>query len=314
MHFFSFRTLPVNFLLVIPPLLWGGNFVVARFVGDTLPASWLNIFRWTIALIVLLPFGARGFVRDLQFLRGDLPKLVVLAMLGIIGSNTVTYYALHDLPANRASTIYALSPLFIILLKFLLAAHLPPSRVLLAATISLTGVAVGQDWRVAGQADSLSLAQSGWIMLLAALVWAGYCVALKEFKIAMVPFSSLIAQILIGVALQTGFVLLVWGPLDPGLLTGRVLGSALYLGVFPAAVGLLIWQAAISRACVSAAGVFMNLVPMSGVAFAWLFLSETIGSRDAVGMTLVATGVLMTCLDTKPRRRRPIAAPVASVE
>lgn len=314
MPFPMFRNFPINLLLVIPPLLWGGNFVVARYVGDVLPASWLNIIRWIIALVVLLPFGARGLFRDRRCLRHDLPNLFVLSILGVIGFNTVTYFALHDLPANRAATIYALSPLFIILLRFVLAAHLPPSRVLLAATISLMGVAVGQDWSIGGSTPSLPFFGPSWTMLLAALVWAGYCVALKDLKVTMAPLSSLIVQIVIGITLQAGVVLTVWGPLDPRLLSGWVMLAALYIGIFPAAVGFLVWQAAISRSRVSAAGVFMNLVPMSGVAFAWLFLSEDIGSRELVGLTLVAIGIGMTCLETKPRPRRQLSASVASAK
>lgn len=303
----SFRGLPVNVLLIVPPLLRGGNFVAARYVGDALPAAWLNIFRWSIAFAVLLPFGTRRLSLNRHVLRQDLCRLFLLSILGVIGFNSVTHFALHDLPANRAVAILALSPLFIILLRFILVAHLPPVRILLGATISLAGVVLGQDG--VPQALSPSLFGPGWNMMLAALVRAAYCVALKDLRLSMTHLSALIVQIMIGVTLQGAVVLLTWGPPDMSAVSGSVIGAILFVGIFPAAIGFLVWQAAIQRARVTAAGVFMNLVQMFGVAFAWLFLSEDVGARELAGLVMVAFGISLAWTGNWSRRRKPLPDP-----
>ena len=45
-------------LLTIPPLMWAGNAVVGRMVGPLVPPMTLNLLRWALAFVLLLPFAA----------------------------------------------------------------------------------------------------------------------------------------------------------------------------------------------------------------------------------------------------------------
>ena len=42
-------------LLVIAPLTWAGNIVLARGVAEIIPPASLAFWRWAIAFIILLP-------------------------------------------------------------------------------------------------------------------------------------------------------------------------------------------------------------------------------------------------------------------
>ena len=46
-------------LLILPPLLWACNAVVARLAIDSIGPLWLNALRWGLALLLLLPLGWR---------------------------------------------------------------------------------------------------------------------------------------------------------------------------------------------------------------------------------------------------------------
>jgi drug/metabolite transporter (DMT)-like permease len=48
-------------LLTIPPLLWAGNAIVGRLVREAVPPMTLNLLRWAIALLILLPLGRAMF-------------------------------------------------------------------------------------------------------------------------------------------------------------------------------------------------------------------------------------------------------------
>ena len=286
----------INLLLVIPPILWGGNFVVGRYIGTEISAPWLNLLRWSVALAVLLPFALRDLWKNQREIRADFPRLILLSMLGVIGSNTATYSALQSMSASQGSTVYALTPFFIIVLKSLYSGTVPSSRVQLAAIISLIGIAIARNW----SPDELSITamQPVWMMVLAALCWASYCVLLSEFCIRSSPLSSFIVQILIGVALQGTVVFLIWGPLDTNTLSGNVILGVSYLGVFAAALAFLIWNIGLRHTRVRAAGVFMNLVPVSGLIFAWVFLSEDFESHEIAGILLVSSGIALSWRET----------------
>jgi drug/metabolite transporter (DMT)-like permease len=62
-------TLSTALLLTVPPLLWAGNAIVGRLVRDAVPPMTLNLLRWFLALLILLPLGRAAFIRGSGALR-----------------------------------------------------------------------------------------------------------------------------------------------------------------------------------------------------------------------------------------------------
>ena len=56
-------------LLTVPPLMWAGNAIVGRLVKDAVPPMTLNLLRWSLALLVLLPLGRAAFADGSGFIR-----------------------------------------------------------------------------------------------------------------------------------------------------------------------------------------------------------------------------------------------------
>ena len=50
--------------LILPPLLWAGNFVVGRAIRDDIPPMTLSFGRWVLALLIILPFAWKLMQRD----------------------------------------------------------------------------------------------------------------------------------------------------------------------------------------------------------------------------------------------------------
>ena len=46
-------------LLVLPPLLWAGNAVVGRMASPLVSPMLLNLLRWMLAFLLLLPLAWR---------------------------------------------------------------------------------------------------------------------------------------------------------------------------------------------------------------------------------------------------------------
>ena len=79
-------TLSTALLLTIPPLMWAGNAVVGRLVKDAVPPMTLNLLRWSLALLILLPLGRAALVDG----SGALRHWRRYALLGLFGIGVPT--------------------------------------------------------------------------------------------------------------------------------------------------------------------------------------------------------------------------------
>ena len=48
-------------LMSVAPALWAGNVVVSRMALDSIGPLWLNLGRWGLALLLILPLSWRAF-------------------------------------------------------------------------------------------------------------------------------------------------------------------------------------------------------------------------------------------------------------
>ena len=69
--------------LVLTPLFWAGNAVVARGTVQDIPPLSMSFWRWIIALAILLPFGLPGVLRHRQVIRQHLGSMVALATFSV---------------------------------------------------------------------------------------------------------------------------------------------------------------------------------------------------------------------------------------
>lgn len=80
-------------LLIIPPMLWAGNAVVGRVVSPLISPMTLNLLRWALAFLLLLPFAYRT-PRDSP-LWSQWRRFAFLALLSTSGYNALLYLALN---------------------------------------------------------------------------------------------------------------------------------------------------------------------------------------------------------------------------
>ena len=64
-------------LLTIPPLLWAGNAVAGRMLAPLVPPITLNLLRWVLVALLLLPLGWRLWSLRHQALASLRPLLLM---------------------------------------------------------------------------------------------------------------------------------------------------------------------------------------------------------------------------------------------
>ncbi len=126
-------------LLVIPPLMWSGNAVVGRMVAPLISPMTLNLLRWAIAFLILLPLASR-VLRANSSLWPQWKRFALLSLFSIGGYNALLYLALNTSTAINVTLVGASTPVWMLLIGRLLFKAPVSRKQLLGAVLSIGGV------------------------------------------------------------------------------------------------------------------------------------------------------------------------------
>jgi drug/metabolite transporter (DMT)-like permease len=286
------------FLLLLPPLFWAGNSVLARGVADLIPPVAMSFWRWTLALALLSPFTWKLVQKDWPLIRQNWKIITLIGLIGIASFNTLLYTAAQTTTALNIALTQSVMPAIIVSLSFLLYRE-KVSRLQIAAVFLCTlgaGVIVirGDLQRL----QQLQFVTGDLLMLLAVSLYALYSVLLRK-RPAIHPLSFLTTTFLVGVV--SLFPLYLWeAGRTPALqLSQPVVLSLLYVGLCPSILAYLCWNRGIELIGANKAGLYINLIPLFASLMAILFLGERFQSYHLLGMLIIFSGLALFNL---PRR------------
>ena len=289
-------------LLVLPPLFWAGNTVLARGVADLIPPVAMSFWRWSLALILLLPFTWKHVVRDWAGIKRGWKNILLVSLLGITSFNTLLYTAAQTTTAINIALTQSVMPAVIVLISFLLFRERITRLQIVAVILCIVGAAyivIHGDWQRLLQ---LRFARGDLIMLLAICLYALYSVLLRN-RPDIHPFSFLTTTFSVGVV--SLFPLYLWelGRVPPLHLSGAVAASLLYVGLFPSIAAYLCWNRGIEKVGANKAGLYINLIPLFASLMAIVFLGERFKPYHLVGLVFICGGLL---LFNWPRRKQAL--------
>ena len=279
-------------LLILPPLFWAGNTVLARGVAEMIPPIALTFWRWVIALMVLLPFTWKHVLRDWDGIKRGWKNILLLGLLGIASFNALLYTAAQTSTAINIALTQSVMPAVIVVISFLLYRERISRVQVLAVVLCIIGpgcIITQGDWN---RLQQLSFVRGDLLMLLAVLLYAFYTVLLRH-RPKIHPLSFLSTTF--GVGVMALFPLYLW-ELDrvaPLQLNGAVAASLLYVGVFPSIVAYLFWNRGIEQVGANRTGLYINLIPLFASLMAIVFLGERFRAYHLVGMVFICAGLLL---------------------
>ena len=291
-------------LLTLPPLMWAGNAVVGRLMNGLIPPITLNLLRWVLVLLLLLPWTWWIF-RARSGLWANWRRFGLLGVLSVGSYNALQYMALKTSTPLNVTLVAASMPVWMLLLGRVLFGVRIARRAALGALLSVIGVAV-----VLSRGDvqgllAIRLVPGDALMLLAAMVWSWYSWLLVRPPAQAEPAAIksdwaayLAAQTVFGLG-WTGLMAGVeWAVLD-GAATHIQWGWPLVLGLLYVAVGASLvayrcWGAGVARVGPATAGFFANLTPLFAGLMSTLMLGEPPHAYHVLGFVLIVGGILVS--------------------
>ena len=289
---FSAFTSNAYLLLVIAPLLWGGNAVAGRLAAAHWEPFTLTSIRWGVASIILLPFAWRPLIEDWPVLKRSWPVLFVLGAFGMSLFNLFMYLALKHTTAINASIEQASMPVIIMLLNFIFLSQRVRVLQLVGVSVTLVGVLL-----TATAGEPLNFFTNGLnrgdaIMLLASVFYALYTFGLRwRPKVHWMSFMWVISISAFIMTIPFASWELSRSPFELPAYPGWLI--LIYVVIFPTVISQLAYARGVELIGSNRAGLFINLVPIFGSLLAVLIVGERFQWFHAAGLVLVLGGIAL---------------------
>ena len=280
-------------LLTLTAVFWSGNMVVGRGIHEAVPPFALAFWRWTIALMCVLPLALPHLRTQWPLVRKHWKVLVVLGLLGVGGFNTLVYVGLHSTTATNASILNSFIPIATIALAFVLLGRRLARMEAVGVVVSLLGVGL-----IVARGDldtllALSLNRGDLWLLAAVLVWGLYTVGLHWRP----PIHPMLLFAVCAVVGLTALVPLYAWELASGQfiqMSAPALGAIVYVGIFPGFLGHVFYNAGVAAVGPNQGSLFIHLMPVFGTLLAAAFLGERPYWFHFAGMGLILAGIFLT--------------------
>ena len=282
-------------LLTVPPLLWAGNAIVGRLVRQAVPPMTLNLLRWSIALLILLPLG-RAMLRPGSGLWRDWRRYSLLGLLGVGLYNSLQYLALQTSTPINVTLVAAGMPVWMLLVGALFFGMPARPRQLVGAALSIAGVLLvlsRGEWR---QLAALRLVAGDGYMILATIAWSFYSWLLMQPKdrpgVRADWAAFLLAQVVYGVLWSGALAGVEWSVQDVHIdWSWNVAAALLFVAVGPAVIAMRCWGAGVQRAGPTVGAFFINLTPLFATVMSSAFLGELPQLYHIAAFALIVVGI-----------------------
>ncbi|EJQ53683.1 hypothetical protein A6279_19710 [Bacillus wiedmannii] len=278
--------------------IWGGMYVVSKYVLDFIPPLTLVWLRFIVAFVVLyaiLKIAEKKQKKKITIRKKDWLLFAWIGFIGYFISITCQFIGTKLSDAHTGSLVTSATPAFMVIFAAIILKEKLTARRLLSTIIATIGVIIVIGWDI--EIGSYFI---GTIILVgAAITWALLSIYVK---IASVRFSSLVITtyaIFFSLFFITPFM--IWELQSTSIETVNtyVILGVIYLGVVSTAGAFFLWNKGLELMDASIGSLFFFFQPIVGSLLGWLLLNETLNSNFFIGGILIICSVFITTFEKK---------------
>ncbi len=267
-------------------VIWGVNFSVVKWsLREMMPLAF-NALRLTFASVLIL--GVLWLrERSLRVLRADLPRILLLGLVGHTGYQLLFINGIARTTATNSSLILASTPVFVAVIGTALGLESLRGAAWFGVVLSFFGIALV----IHGSSGGLSFGSVtllGDLLVLAGTIcWSLYTVLARSLLERYSPLKLTA----ISMGLGTIFLVIASVPVlavqDWQTVSLPAWGGLAYSFTLAIVLSYVIWYTGISRVGNTRTALYSNLTPLFAVAVAWVTLGEVITTQQIAGAILV---------------------------
>jgi O-acetylserine/cysteine efflux transporter len=291
-----------NLKATLVAIIWGANFVVIDEGLKGFPPFLLLTARFLLVAFPLIFFVPKP---------GPLRQILWIGAFMSLGQFTLLYLSLHlGMPAGLASLLVQAQVICTIAIARVVLGEKPTRQQAAGVVVGIVGLAI----LVIGHGSHTPLGPVA-ILIAACVSWAIGNVLSRRSQITSGFGLTVWSAVLVPIP-AFALALLINGPHEIGHAVSHVgwltIGSTLYTVVGASLFGYGAWNSLLSRYPVGSVVPFTLLVPVAGIATAWIVLGQAPTVAEILGGAVLLGGVAIATLRTGARPAASSADPYPS--
>lgn len=271
-------------------VLWSASFITTKLAYETFAPIQLGAARTFFAVITF------WFIRSIyknkeKISRKDRTRVTVSGILGITLYFTIENVGVSMTSSSNAALIVASFPAVTTLLEFFIYHTKPTIRKVLGIILALIGVAVLTQVTIDGSSNSLF---GNTILIGAGIVWAFYNFITRDISSKYSAMTLTYYQMRVGAIFFVPFVIIEGGTWKIPSITS--ISALIFLSLGCSVAAFILYNLGLKKLSASISVSLMNLVPVLGLVFSVLILSEAVSIIQILGGIVVIIGVVISCI------------------
>lgn len=278
-------------LLTLSQVCFSSNHILGRAVSDVVPPIGLSFWRWTGAVIILLPFTWRNIFAAWPAIRAKWKELAFISFSLVILGNTSIYIGLNYTTAINASVLAVAQPAVTFILSWLIFRDSITLGQAAGVAVAMVGVLT-----VLSHGNPLSLAEFdlnvGDLFILVAVTGLSlYSILLRNVPKELTPIAQItVLQAMGAIMLSPAYL---WESIyvAPLRFTWETLFAILWAAIVIAILAMWLWNLGVREIGANKASVYVYVRLLFVTVGAILILGETLHAYHFVAFVLVFAGI-----------------------